>query len=206
MADIRMWLRQQGPPWDFCASLVTRLCPHSPVGSLTWNVCHLEQYLSCFNSRIQVAHSDFWNWESIVQYNTVRARISAQLHFWFSFCFCSFKAVYKYCSGNCVIAWSQSHHVSHGHLPSLSGEEQIFLLFFLFSSLWHALPISALFVSCYRLNLVRCHVSIVSQTPENLLLIVWHESTLVNGITLILKKNQPLSGSSYRKPRRHKNG
>jgi len=59
-------------------------------------------------------------------------------------------------------------------------------------------------MSCYQINLVRDHVSIVSQTPEKVLLIVWHESTLVNGMTLILKKNQSPSGSSYRKPRRRK--
>lgn len=41
-------------------------------------------------------------------------------------------------------------------------------------------------MSCYQVNLVRCHISIVSQTPKKLLLIAWPEST-VNGITLILK-------------------
>jgi len=36
MLDLSTELRQHGNPWDLCENLLTKLCPHSTVGPMTW--------------------------------------------------------------------------------------------------------------------------------------------------------------------------
>lgn len=93
------------------------------------DICHLEQHLSCFSSEIQVAHSDCWNWESTVQYKIIRARISTQL---------VVSILLKLYINTALETMSllPSHKLTMWvrHLLNLSGDEQIFLLFFVIKS------------------------------------------------------------------------